>query len=101
KIIRHHIDISSEQIVDGRRTAAIGNFRHAELALEHQQLAEEMSGLALALMAIVDLSGIGTRISDEVLQVIEGKVSARGSNDAFENKRWVTLKVSCAAHRSV
>src|SRR5262249_19575560 len=68
KIIRHQIDISSEQIVDRGRAAAIRNLRHAELALEHQQFAEEMPGLSLALMAIVDLSGSGARVSDEVLQ---------------------------------
>src|SRR6266511_569648 len=62
EIIRHQIDVSGEQVVDGGGAAAIGNFRHAEVALEHQQLAEQVSRLALALVSVIDLAGIGTRV---------------------------------------
>src|SRR5262249_17352818 len=77
KIVRHQIDVAREQIVDGGRAAAIGNFGHAELAPEHQQLAEEMPSLALALMAVIDLSGINLRIGNEFLQAVEGNIRPR------------------------
>src|SRR5260370_23489606 len=56
EIIRDDIDISGEQIVDGGRAAAIGDLRHAELALEHQELAEAMARLAFALMPVLALA---------------------------------------------
>jgi hypothetical protein len=40
-----------------------------------------MPGLALALMAVVDLSGIDLRKGNEVLQAIEGKIRARDQDE--------------------
>jgi hypothetical protein len=71
---------ASRSLMAGR-AAAIGNFGHAELASEHQQLAEEMPSLALALMAVIDLSGINLRIGNEVLQATEGKIRARDQDE--------------------
>src|SRR5260221_4019988 len=58
EIIRDDNDISAEQIVDSRGRARTRDGRHAELALEHQELAEEMAGLAFALMPVIDLARI-------------------------------------------
>src|SRR5688572_14798820 len=55
QIVGNEIDIAAEQIVHRRRTAAVGNLRHAEFAPQHHQLAEQMAGIALALVSIVDL----------------------------------------------
>src|SRR5262249_16357451 len=70
----------------GRRAAAIGDFRHPEFALEHQELAKKMSGLALALVAVIDLAGIGAGVSNEVLQIIEGKVGAGDQDQRIGRK---------------
>jgi len=81
EIIGHEIDVSGEQVVDGGGAAAIGNFRHAEVALEHQQLAEQVPRLALALVSVIDFAGIGARVGDEVGQVVEGQAGARDQNE--------------------
>src|SRR5260370_13983963 len=61
EIIRDDNDISGEQIVDGGRAAPIRDLRHAEIALEHQELAEGMAALAFALMPVIDLARIRPR----------------------------------------
>src|SRR5215467_5875940 len=62
------------------------DFPHAKLAAEHQPLAEKMSGLALALVTVIDLAGVGAGISGEVLQIIERKIGAGDQDQRIGRK---------------
>ena len=70
QVIRTDVDISCQQIIDGGSAAPIRHLGHAEIALEHQKFAQEVSGIAFALVAIVDLAGIGLRVGDELGHVV-------------------------------
>ena len=69
KIVRNDIDVPRQQVVDGGRAAPIGDLGHAEIAFEHQELAQEVAGIAFALMSIIDLAGVGLGIGDELGQI--------------------------------
>ena len=57
-----------------------GTSRHLEAALEHHQLAEQMPGVGLALVAVSDLAGIGLGVVDELLEVVRRQILARNDD---------------------
>jgi hypothetical protein len=70
QIVRNDVDVAGQQIIDGGCASPIRDLRHAEITLEHQELAQEVSGIALALMTVVDLAGVGLRVSEELGHVV-------------------------------
>ena len=72
-VIRHDVDIAGEQVIDAGRGPPIWNLRHAEVALEHQQRPEQISGTTLALVAVIDLAGVGASVIDEFAKIVGWK----------------------------
>jgi hypothetical protein len=58
EIIRDHIDVSRQKVIDCRRAATIRDLRHAEIPFEHHEFAQEVPGIALALVPVIQLAGI-------------------------------------------
>ena len=67
-------------MVPASRSLIAGAERHAEIAFEHEQLAEQVSGVALALVPVIDLAGIFPRVGDELGEVA-GRQRGAGEHD--------------------
>ena len=101
RLVDHVVDLAADEIVEGRRRAAIGHQRglEAELGVEHR--ARHMGDRADAGMAVAQLVAVGLEVGEELLEVLGRGVllgddrlrRVVGDADLLEAGRRVVLEV--------